>query len=94
MIIVAGEIHLKPGQREDFLDLARDAIEKARAAEGCLDFAVSADAIEADRVNIFERWRSIETLEGFRGSGMDDGQIAMIARASVRRYAAEDVGSA
>ena len=94
MIIVAGEIRLKPGQRQAFLDLARDAIAQARAADGCLDFAVSADAVEADRVNIFERWRSVEALDGFRGSGMDDGQIAMIARASVRRYAAEDAGPA
>lgn len=94
MIIVAGEIRLKPGQRQAFLDLARDAIEQARAAQGCLDFAVSADTADPDRVNIFERWQSVEALEGFRGSGMDDAQIAMIAGASVRRYTAEDAGSA
>ncbi|MDO9338560.1 MAG: antibiotic biosynthesis monooxygenase family protein [Caulobacter sp.] len=94
MIIVAGEIHLKPGQRDAFLQAARAAIEMARAAEGCLDFAVSADTVEADRVNIFERWASVEALEAFRGSGMDDGQMAMIARGSVRRYRAEDAGAA
>ena len=94
MIIVAGSIRIKPGQREAFLGLARGAIEEARAAEGCLDFAVSADVVDPDRVNIFERWQSVEALEGFRGSGMDDGQIAMIAGGSVRRYTAEDAGPA
>jgi quinol monooxygenase YgiN len=94
MIIVAGSIHIKPGQRQAFLDLAGSAVEEARAAEGCLDFAVSADVADPDRVNIFERWQSVEALEGFRGSGMDEAQIAMIARGSVRRYAAEDIGSA
>lgn len=94
MIIVAGSIRIKPGQRQAFLDLGRSAVEEARAAEGCLDFAVSADVADPDRVNIFERWQSVEALEGFRGSGMDDGQIAMIAGASVRRYTAEDAGSA
>ncbi len=94
MIVVAGSIHIKPGQRQAFLDLARSAVEEARTAEGCLDFAVSADVADPDRVNIFERWQSVEALEGFRGSGMDEDQIAMIARGSVRRYAAEDIGSA
>lgn len=94
MIIVAGSLQLKPGQRQAFLDLSRDAVEQARAADGCLDFAVSADAVDPHRVNIFERWQSVEALEGFRGSGMDDGQIAMIAGATVRRYTAEDAGSA
>lgn len=94
MIIVAGSIHITPGQRQAFLDLAGGAVEEARAAEGCLDFAVSADVADPDRVNIFERWQSVEALEGFRGSGMDETQIAMIARGSVRRYAAEDIGSA
>ncbi|MBX3480327.1 MAG: antibiotic biosynthesis monooxygenase [Caulobacter sp.] len=67
---------------------------QARAAEGCLDFAVSEDPVEPDRVNVFERWESAEALEGNRGSGMDQAQIAMIAGASVRRYSAEDIGSA
>ena len=94
MIIVAGSIRIKPGQRDVFLLLSSAAVAQARAADGCLDFAVSADIVDPDRVNILERWQSVEALEGFRGSGMDDAQMEMIAGGSVRRYAAEDVGSA
>jgi hypothetical protein len=33
-------------------------VEKARRADGCLDFAIAAGAIDAGRVNLFERWES------------------------------------
>lgn len=38
----------------------------ARAAPGCLDFAQSADPLDAGRINIFERWESAADLEAFR----------------------------
>jgi hypothetical protein len=29
-------------------------VERARAYEGCLDFSISADAVDPERVNLFE----------------------------------------
>jgi hypothetical protein len=58
----------------------------AREADGCLDFAVSADTVDPSRVNIFERWRSRELLDTFRGSGPDDELRGRILRADVREY--------
>ena len=44
--------------RQADLDLTHDVAAKARATEGCLDFAQSADPLESTRINLFERWIS------------------------------------
>ena len=33
-------------------------VEKARGADGCLDFAITDDLLDTGRVNLFERWES------------------------------------
>ena len=55
-------------------------------ADGCLDFAISTDAIVPGRINVFERWESAATVERFRGSGPGDEQGAAIRAASVAEY--------
>src|ERR671918_2721803 len=35
-------------------------------APGCLDLAVTADALDLTRVNNFERWQSVEHLDAWR----------------------------
>ena len=61
-------------------------VQQARTAPGCLDFAITADPVEPDRVNVYERWESDAHLERFRGSGPDTGQTAQIRDALVRKY--------
>lgn len=63
------------------------AVAAAREADGCLDFAVSADPVEPRRVNVFERWRSRELLDAFRGHGPDDGIRSRILEANIAEYA-------
>jgi quinol monooxygenase YgiN len=58
MVIVAGHITVDPEQRESYLAGFVRVIEKARRADGCLDFAITADLIDPGRVNLFERWES------------------------------------
>ena len=53
---------------------------------GCLDFTLSADPIEADRVNVYEQWESAAELEAFRGEGPDSAQAAQIHEAKVARH--------
>ena len=67
-----------------------DVVREARAADGCLDFALSADLIDAGRINILERWESAAAVEAFRGSGVGGEQGAAILTASVAEY---DVGA-
>jgi quinol monooxygenase YgiN len=86
MIIVSGRLHVDPETRADYLESCRTVLEQARAAPGCLDFALSADPLEPDRINVYELWESDEDLERFRGSGPSDEQSAQIRDASVARY--------
>jgi hypothetical protein len=56
---------------------------------GCLEFAISADLLDPDGIDIFERWQSQAAVEAFRGTGPSDGQQLVIVSASVSEY---DVG--
>jgi quinol monooxygenase YgiN len=90
MLIVAGYLVVDPLQRDSYLDDCRAVVGQARKSLGCLDFAISADLVEPDRIDIFERWESRVALDEFRGSGPSDGQQGSIVSASVCEY---DVGS-
>ena len=58
----------------------------ARAAEGCIDFHLSADPLDDERINVFEQWDSVDAVEKFRGSGPSDDQQAMITGAHVEQH--------
>jgi quinol monooxygenase YgiN len=68
-IIVSGTIHVDPTLREAFLRVRVPILAHAREAPGCLDFALSADLLDAGRVNVYERWRSREDLLAYRAGG-------------------------
>ncbi len=86
MIIVAGALIVDPGGRDAYLEGCVGVVEAARRAEGCLDFAVSADLLEPDRINVYERWSSDADLQRFRGSGPDGGQLAALLDIKVKEY--------
>jgi quinol monooxygenase YgiN len=90
MLIVAGYLVVDPSQRDNYLEDCGAVVRQARKSPGCLDFAISADLIEPDRIDIFERWESRVALDKFRGSGPSDEQQDSIISASVCEY---DVGS-
>ncbi len=90
MLIVAGYLVVDPLERDSYLEHCRAVVRQARKSPGCLDFAISADLIEPDRIDIFERWESRVTLDEFRGSGPSDEQQGSIVSASVCEY---DVGN-
>ncbi|GAA3677058.1 antibiotic biosynthesis monooxygenase [Nonomuraea antimicrobica] len=93
MVIIAGHIVVDPEQRERYLADCVGIVESARRAPGCLEFAISADLVDAGRINVFERWESRPAVEAFRGSGPDDSQRAAILAASVAEYEVTDVRS-
>jgi quinol monooxygenase YgiN len=66
MVIVAGHITVDPEQRESLLADSVAVVERARGAEGCLDFAMTADLLDPGRVNLFERWESQAAVKAFR----------------------------
>lgn len=79
MIIVTGHLVVDPADRDRAVELSREAVIAARATPGCIDFAVSADAVEPDRVNISERWTHRAALDRFRGSG-PEGEVGELIR--------------
>ena len=86
MIIVSGFLKVDPDQRLSYLEGCRQVVQAARASEECVDFHISADPIEADRINIFEQWESTEAVETFRGSGPSNDQQAAIIDAKVMQH--------
>jgi len=86
MIIVAGHLRVAAADRDDFVARSSEAVRLARAAEGCLDFAVSADPLDPERVDVYERWTDREALHAFRGEGPGDELGAMIVSADVAEF--------
>jgi quinol monooxygenase YgiN len=86
MVIVAGHLLVDPAQRESYLAGCVEVVEQARRTPGCLDFAISADLVDAGRINVFERWETQEAVELFRGGGPSEEQGAAMLGASVAEY--------
>jgi quinol monooxygenase YgiN len=86
MIIVAGRILVEPEQRAAYLRGCVEVIEQARNTPGCLDFALTADLVNAGRINVFERWESAAAVRSFRGDGPSQEQQAEMISASVSEY--------
>jgi quinol monooxygenase YgiN len=53
-------------RRESYLAGSMSVVEKARQADGCLDFAITADLIDPGRVNLFELWESQAAVKTYR----------------------------
>jgi quinol monooxygenase YgiN len=85
-VIVSGHLTVAPETRADYLQGCAGVVRAARAAPGCLDFAIGADLVEPGRINVVERWDSRAAVEAFRGSGPTDEQNAAILDASVAEY--------
>jgi quinol monooxygenase YgiN len=66
MLIVAGWFELPADRRDEYVERYQDLVKRAREADGCLDLAISADPVQAGRVNMYERWESEEHLNAWR----------------------------
>jgi quinol monooxygenase YgiN len=94
MLIVAGHLVVATAERTAFITESARAVALAREAPGCLDYAVTADTLDPQRVNVFERWESEATLLAFRGAGPSGEMAARILDADVRRYVIASVEAA
>src|ERR687896_85150 len=86
MVIVVGHITVDPEQRESYLAGCMSVVEKARRADGCLDFAITADLLDPGRVNLFERWESQAAVKTYRKRVPRNEQGAAMLSASVAEY--------
>ncbi|WP_024803210.1 putative quinol monooxygenase [Nocardia sp. BMG51109] len=78
MLIIAGYVTVAADRRDAFVAAHQDLVRRARAAEGCFDVAITADPLNPERVNNFERWESREHLDAWRAvADAPDTGIAM-----------------
>lgn len=92
MLIVAGHLLVDTADRDRYVADCATVVALARGAAGCLDFTITADPLDPQRVNVYERWEGEDELLAFRGSGTDDGTAARILTADVHRYTISAVG--
>lgn len=83
MFIVSGYLVAAERDRDQLVQLSLPAVEKARSLAECLDFAVSADPLDPERVNVLERWSSRDAMLEFRDDGPDEGLALLIRDAQV-----------
>lgn len=93
MIIIAGHLMVHAGERDRFVDAHRDLVVRARAADGCIDLAITADPIDPGRVNNLEIWRSTEDLHAWRARVNAPEHGIAVTDAAMRRYDASEGGS-
>jgi len=63
MLIVAGTFTVDPDRRAEFLRSRSEAIHNSRGEQGCLQYAMSADAVDPAVVRLFEIWSSRADLQ-------------------------------
>ncbi|MCX5045245.1 antibiotic biosynthesis monooxygenase [Aldersonia sp. NBC_00410] len=90
-LIVSGWLRVAAGERDQYVTDSAEVVRAARAAPGCLDFAIAADVVDTERITIYERWTDEPSLLAFRGSGPSDEQQTRIVAAEVQRYVISSV---
>jgi len=66
MIIIAGFTLTGADKRDDAVRAHTEMVKRARKWDGCLDLSISADPLDPERINIFERWRDQNALDAWR----------------------------
>ena len=66
MIIIAGHTLTESGKRDAAVRAFSEMLERARQYDGCLDLSISADPLDAERINVFELWRDQKSLDAWR----------------------------
>ncbi len=96
MIIIAGHLRVAATERDQYLTAVADVATQARESHGCHDFVQSADPIDPERINIYERWETDEDVMSFRTSGSDEDEtyeLPAIIGADVAKYRISSVES-
>ena len=66
MIIIAGYGLVDADDRDNHVAAFRDLVSRAREADGCIHFGITADSVDPERTNLIEVWRDGEALGAWR----------------------------
>ena len=62
VLIVAGYFRVAPGNRTAFLENRRASVVRSRGEPGCHAYTISADLVDPELIQLYERWESKEDL--------------------------------
>lgn len=91
VVIIAGHVKIDASDRDRYVTAHTGLVRRARQAAGCLDVAISADALDPTRVNNFERWQSVEHLDAWRAVANAPDTGITFRSADVMMYVVSDV---
>ena len=74
VLIVAGTFTVDPDRRAEFLSGRSESIQASRQDRGCLQYAMSADAVDPALVRLFEVWSSQADLDAHLQRMREEGQ--------------------
>lgn len=88
MIIIAGYSLAAADQRDAVVAAFAGMVAQARSQDGCLDLAISADAVDPERLNLFELWRDQQALDAWRK--VAKGPRVKLKTSNVKLYRTEN----
>lgn len=91
-VIVAGWYTVEPGRRDPLVESFKDMVLRARNAPGCLDLAITADPVDAERINLFEFWRSEQDLDAWRAVARAPKPMTPMLRIEVQKHLVQRSG--
>ena len=96
MIIVHGNIPLKPDKRDEALELARVMSEATQREDGCISYDFYIGLRDPNTLLLFQEWESMDALMGhFQTEHMKsflDGLPELVSgEITTRRYAVQNV---
>jgi quinol monooxygenase YgiN len=93
MIIIAGYEIVDEADRDAYVAAFRDLVNRARAADGCVDVAISADSLDLRRINTIEIWRDRDALNAWRRRADAPNPGIKVRGIAMKLYNATDGGS-
>lgn len=91
MVIIAGHATVDRADRDRYVTAHQDLVSRARQAPGSLDVAITADPLDPERVNVFERWESREHLDAWRAVAKAPRSKIKLGSIDVMMYVVGDV---
>ena len=66
MIIIAGYTRTETDKRDAAVEAFAAMVGRARKHDGCLDLSIGSDAVDPERINVFECWRDQQSWKAWR----------------------------
>jgi quinol monooxygenase YgiN len=64
MLIIAGEVRMQPGTRQQFFEAVAPMVEATLTEPGCRAYAFTPDVVDDDLIRLWELWDDEESLAG------------------------------